>query len=455
MFRQTKVRSIKQHALKPAISRYLAFHERSPEVLAHFAEGKGCCSGLTTVVLFGLFMSKQPKSKNQTYDDWRRIKKTFHAILAWEAPLSANDKSKYIEPDFERLIGNIIYYQSISDFLPVRQGEIQRSFFSTHPNPLRKEYTLAGIFTAEHLTRTIKIGTVETSILQIILKEQDRMILISTGRHALGLLRHAEQVTLYNANAKKLKKYDLDQLNVLAKQIFRSAMYSDELLPCQFGFRIFSFAKKLAVYPSQEKILAALNPPITTTELVNHKKPMALMIAIRIESVASAKYYLAHGAPVNELNHNKHTPLRSAIKHNNQALIKLLLEYQAAIDQVDDEQTSPLQFAATRANIAAIKMLLEHEPHCQTRHLITALRYLPTQQDCEQLLERMRKNKLKSLLKNIPHEASLLTHTQNHPLYLKKVLRQTYLSLFGPTNTIVPETLTDTNLNSEQALLPT
>lgn len=434
MFTQKKPLSLKQHALKPAISRYLSFHERAPETLAHFAEGKGCCSGLTTVVLFGLFMSKQPKNKDQTYyDDWPRIKKTLRAILEWNPPTTADDKSSYIEPEFERLIGQIIYYQAIGDYLPVTQGEIQRSFFTTYPHPLRKEYTLAGLFTAEHLTRTVKVGKIETSILGVLLKEEHRMILISTGRHALGLLRHGNDIYLHNANSRRIKKYCLNDLSSLAKAIFTCGLYDSEVVPCQFGFRVFSFAKKPAIYPSQENILQALNPPITSSVLVNQKKPMALMIAIRVESIPSAKYYLEKGAPVDELNHNNHTPLYNAVKHNNHALIKLLLQHHATIHQQNSNQNSALQLAASSGNIAVVKILLEHTPHSHFGNLLTALSYLPNKKQREELLERIRKNKLKVMLQDGYDELLLHEAEKNYPSHLTTLLYKTYRSLFGTT----------------------
>src|SRR3990167_10804353 len=185
--------NVSQDVILSSLGTYLrAQGGRDPDFIRKLASAGYCC-GFATLAAYGQWLEWQPKRIDEKThqpiprDDWT----WFHSVLTMLARWDGESKlSDLAQQDIERLLSLVEYFQNIRDYLPIGQGDWHESLIDTQGRQPTKEYSVAGLFTAENLL----------AVLPDLLQE-DRMILISSDSHDVSLLKHAGKYYLYNAES--------------------------------------------------------------------------------------------------------------------------------------------------------------------------------------------------------------------------------------------------------------
>src|SRR5579885_642937 len=369
---------ISQKNIRTKIHSYLSKSNRDPKIINAFTKGNGYCNGLASLAVYAQYLEccHQNNRLRIPQDNWRWVKSTLKKIAAWNedlGSLSAQDRD-----DFDRLISLVKYFQDIADYMPFSQGNLHKFLEDTAHRHLSLEFTFGGLLTAADFSRPLQLQgdpSGKTTLFRELLKYQHRLILVSCGRHSLGLFRNGDRISLYNANDKAGRKFfSINELDKLAEAVFKAYKYNNHT-PSPIGFRIFTFEQP-QVYTHPEELLSALNGPISHSDTQTKIDYHALHIATRIGSDKCVKYFLGKNANLESKNLNGRTALYVAASRDYHNIVELLLTNGADINAKCADGKSPLIRAAQKGRMHIVKMMLKNGKHVTLSCLIDALSHL-------------------------------------------------------------------------------
>lgn len=301
----SKKDSVAQHAIKTKIRRYLKRKHYSKRIRKNFKDGY--CHGLAVLAGYGQYISSQPRSKTPC-DNWEWFEQTASKIAGWDGHLSS--LSPLDQAEIERFISLIQFFQHVSDYLPYGQGSLDDYLTDTNNRTLKQEFTFAGLLTTSDFTKPLHLGTScrVTTLINEILKYDQRIILVSCGRHTLSLFRDGDKISLYDSNHDKGRQlFKRQHPEALIQALFRAYHY-DLDKPSPIGFRLFTFEPTLSQYANPQQILDQLQTPLVYDYAGNKKGYSALHIASRVGSTECIRHFLAQGADLATEDNKGQTP---------------------------------------------------------------------------------------------------------------------------------------------------
>ncbi len=312
---------LSQHHIKSKIRQYLRQKGRSHAFIKEF--NNGYCHGLAVLAAYGQYLTSQPTAATPC-DNWEWFLRVITMLARWNRHTSILSAQE--EQDIDRFIGLIHFFQNAHDYLPYAQGSLDNYLSDTAKRNLHQEYTFAGLLRAGDFTKPITLDAGgSTTLLDELLKYNQRLILVSCGRHTLSLFRNNNQITLYDSNhVNGLQVFNKNNPDALVNALFQAYQY-DAAQPSPLGFRLFTFERP-GSYLRAQHILDQLQTPLAFDYPGNRKKYTALHIAARVGSTDCVSYFLAHGADLAAEDNNGQTPRRIAKGRHYTEIAKLLLQ---------------------------------------------------------------------------------------------------------------------------------
>lgn len=321
--------SLSQSKVKTSIRRYLELKGRSPQLINKFQDGY--CHGLAVLAAYGQYLSSQPNRK-QPCDDWEWFSKVLNLLASWNGQLlSLTGKN---EKDIDRFISQIEFFQHISSYLPSGQGNLDQYLMDTQHRTLSQEYTIGGLFCATDFTKPLLSHDKQqtTSLIDELLKYDQRLIIVSCGRHTISLFKNNDSVTLYDSNYPAgLQRFSKQYPQALIEAIFKAYRYAPAK-PSPIGFRLFSFDSQAATYTSPVDILSQLNTPLSYEYPGNRKNYTALHIAARVGSAGAVTYFLKQGADTRAEDNDGLTPRQIARNRRLPEIANMIQNYHQPVN---------------------------------------------------------------------------------------------------------------------------
>lgn len=298
-----------QNHIKKKICQYLKAKKRSDRLIKRFL--KGYCHGLAVLAAYGQYLNIQT-DLTQPCDNWDWMESTLTSLSNWDGQLAHLTTDEQSEID--RLIALVEFYQHVSKYLPAySQGKLEDYFKDTKDRQMILEYTFAGLLTAADFTQPINTQNGNTSLINVLLKHDHRMIMISSGRHTISLFKNGHQVTLYDSNHKDgLQYFKCDKPQLVIEAIFKAYHY-DTSQPSPLGFRVLTFDKQPREYLAPSLILGQLKTPLENEYPGNTKNYTVMHIAARVGSDACANYFLTHHPDLTAEDNDGNTPFDVAM----------------------------------------------------------------------------------------------------------------------------------------------
>lgn len=392
--------NLSQNLIRKKIISFLTLQQRSVDLIKEFQQGY--CNGLAVLAIYGSYLQYADECQTSTKpkDDLNWLMSTLRILSEWNEVLSSLSAEQVAH--IERFIALIEYFQHVSHYLNAGQGELQDSITDTRQRSAIKEYSIGGLFTAAESIKEITIelngAKYTTSLLQEITKYEQRLILISSTRHTLGLFRKGDRIFFFNANHTYFQ-YELNRqsLDMLAKRIFKAYHYDREK-PSPIGFRIFTFEHQAASYADPVKLLEAINGAAYLTQSDYAKGVSALHIAASVGNRDCVKYYLSKGAYINNRNADGSSPLYHATKRRQLDSASYLAKKGADIYCKSINKHTPLQRAARDGKVTLVRTMLESKKRLHLDNLFYALRYLPSDEMRKKLITTINPNKIQRML---------------------------------------------------------
>lgn len=328
---------------------FLENEHREEEFVGKIREG-GYCAGFTALYLYALWLQGQPVTDvTKPRDDLDWLVKTLTLLSNWDEKREFNEAEKN---QIDRLTSHLEHFQNINDYQDIPQGELHLALEDTRykDRRLQREFMLASCF---DLAET---GSVLKSIVQ-----DERMVLISSHDHDVGVLKRGSQLYYIDPNNKKLEV--LNSIEALANAIFASNEFkADKLSP--LGFRVYSFDPGKVSYPSPADILKTLR---TRTEIDYDKNYAAavneLVIACDLGAVESVDYILSRNATEKFINYqisDGATALIAASRQGHRDIVQRLMDKGADVNIADNKGHTALMLAALHKRGDIAGKLLRH-----------------------------------------------------------------------------------------------
>lgn len=391
---QPKIK-ISQRAIRPKIRSLLTQLGYSEETIKTFK--KGYCTGLTAIALYSFYTEALNLDSSQlmAIDDWAWFKKTLETLSTWDEQLYSLYEEDF--HDILHLASLMEFYQHTSSYIAQSQGNLHEILEDTARRRPIQEYNFSGLFTSHDFIKsiTVSIGDMEenTSLLNILLKYEKRLIMISRGGHTLGLFRHGGRVSFYNANSGR-KDFALENAEKIIATLFSAYHYQPHLSQ-PFGFRIYTFDSKPEAYPKQDVVLQALNTP---NHALDHS---AIHLATRIGGIDCMNFYLQEKSALDIPSKSKRTPLYIAASRGYVHLAIELLKQGADILKETKHKLSPLRKAASNGHVGVVKAMLESGNNSTSTNLLIALKHLPSDEHRLKLLTELEEPKLDVMTRNV------------------------------------------------------
>jgi hypothetical protein len=320
--------TLAQDHIKAKLITYLRREKgRDPALLETLTYGH--CSGFACLWLYTKYISTLPRQYNIfgtpiLRDDNHWFSKTLSLLSDWDTrrPLTFSEKS-----DIERLLTQVHYFQDSHRF-GIAQGALEQTLSDTRNRKCKREYSLAAQFTLNELAKTLSTIIYE-----------DRLILISSHNHDIGLIKINAIYHLYDPNNKDGEFVAADN-NLIATEIFKAMSFGLPTEHAPVGFRIYHFPEKNydlpPAYPHQHNILRNLSfVRQNQIDMTNpkFKSRTALMTATFINCNASIEFLLENGADPNRPDSVKTNALMLTLTHGNIMAAFNLVHHSADITQ--------------------------------------------------------------------------------------------------------------------------
>lgn len=321
--------NLSQSKVKANIRRYLERKGRSARLIKQFRDGY--CHGLAVLAAYGQYLSSQPNNTHPC-DDWSWFNSVLTLLAGWDGHLSHLTKEN--EKDIDRFISQIEFFQHISSYLPYGQGSLTQYLTDTKNRSLMQEYCIGGLFCADDFTKPLltRDRKRSTSLIDELLKYDQRLIIVSCGRHTLSLFKKDGKVTLYDSNNPTgLQTFAQGDTRGLIRAIYAAYRY-DAALPSPIGFRLFSFRPQSGEYLGQRDILSQLHTPLSFEYAGNRKNYTALHMAARVGCAESTAYFLEHGADKSAEDNDGQTPRRIALGRRYPEIANMIQTYHQPVN---------------------------------------------------------------------------------------------------------------------------
>jgi hypothetical protein len=261
---------------------------------------------------------------------------------------------------------------------------------------------LAGLFTADDFLKPIELeiggAKMKSTLIGQILLYNKRMILISCGKHTLGVFKNYGEVFMYNANHKAgMQTFRRASVPELIDAIFR-AYKNAPTHHAPFGFRIFTGADTQAFYPEQAELLAAIAGPNSSLSEQATRTHSAIHIAARIGATESLRYYLGNNAEIDSYSKARRTPLYVAAAKGHLPAVALIMEFGADMHKLCRHDKTPFIRAAENNHLDIVEYMLGNQSSSTFKDLIIALTHLPNVASRQQLIHRAKPGKVEKFL---------------------------------------------------------
>jgi ankyrin repeat protein len=320
--------TVAQDHIKAKLITYLHQEKgRDPALLT--ALTRGHCSGFTCLWLYTKYISTLPRHYNIfgtpiLRDDNEWFWKTLRLLSDWntQRPLTFSEKS-----DIERLLTQVSHFQDSRQF-GIAQGTLEETLCDTSDRKCEREYSLAAQFTLNEAAKTLA---------EIIY--EDRLVLISSHNHDIGLMKTNGIYHLYNPNNPDGEIITNDA-KLIAQEIFKAMSFGLPTEHAPLGFRIYHFRENdydlPPIYPHQRAILTTLSFVMKNQiDIANtkFKSRTALMTATFINCNESINFLLENSADPNRLDTFKTNALMLTLTHGNIMAALNLVRHSADITQ--------------------------------------------------------------------------------------------------------------------------
>lgn len=385
-----------QRQLLDKLVTYCSENQRHPELIARLG-GPGYCSGIASVVLYALWLQLQPKQNESVQrDDFTWFQKVVETLMSLTSEqlkkLDKNGDGKQIN-DVERLLYLIEYFQTVEEYVPIGQGELQTSFADTRKRELHKHYSMGGVFKQEDFFKEIKTSKNKLTIFDALIPE-GMFVLISSHNHDTGILKIKGQYYFVDPNL-GLKKFNSNEEEKLVEAIYTSNFTGHTNKPSPLAFRIFSFDKSPSFqFVPEIQILSLLNNT-SAHDFAHANRFSGIHRSAWVGSLASVEYFLkttdvnaktaggftaltlaagqGHLNIVHTLlkdeklqidiadNQKGHTALLEAVDKNHYEVVGALLDAKANINFITEKQhMTALHLAAKKGFVEIMQLLLKH-----------------------------------------------------------------------------------------------
>lgn len=318
---------LSQNKIKSNIRLYLKYKGHSPQLIKQFQDGY--CHGLAVLAAYGQYLSCQPENK-QPCDDWEWFSGVLTLLAGWDAEILHLTRQN--EMDIDRFINQIEFFQHVSKYLSHGQGSLEHYLTDTRHRSLIQEFTFAGLLCAQDFVKPIRANNKTTSLIDELLKYDQRMIIISCGSHTLSVFRQEDSVTLYDSNhSGGLQHFSRQRPQAIIDAIYKAYHYNRDL-PSPIGFRLFSFTSMAGEYVSAREILSQLQTPLAFDYPGNRKNYTALHIAARVGSAECTSYFLEQGANTDAEDTRGQTPVRVALSRRYPDIVTLIQRHRQSLN---------------------------------------------------------------------------------------------------------------------------
>jgi ankyrin repeat protein len=238
-------------------------------------DSKGHCHGLTSLILYSLFIQSQPlrldvQGKVIARDDWTWVQKTIKNLTEWHASDDMDDEgdtpmgahitilSEHDKLDIERLAQLIEFMQNTTQYSNTSEGDLDSIIEDTRNRALTADFAITGVFCSGDLTN--KIGS--ESILNT-LTLQNALVMVGSETHMVGFIALEDKIYFYDSQAQSghtLQVIDINDLIELEKAILNSLHeqsnnQSDLTQYTTIDFRVFTTTPG-NIYANKIKLLA-------------------------------------------------------------------------------------------------------------------------------------------------------------------------------------------------------
>lgn len=227
-----------------------------------------------------------------------------------------------------------------------RTFEEEFSQLDTHGKKLKKEYSIASLFTLKQLKQLLRENIIH----------DHKLIFITSHNHATALFKNGDKYYYFDSNCKAGESVYYSTDHVAEAIFFHNDFENAKLSP--LVLEIFSFDEKSSEYPSQQEILKRTNPSIGKSDYVH--EDTGLYLAARIGCLESTRYFLNKGAIVDQANARGFTALMLAAQNGYIEVVHLLLKKRADVNKANSEGWTALMIATYTGCCEVAQLLVDN-----------------------------------------------------------------------------------------------
>ena len=330
----------KENIIYSKINAYLRNQNRDESFIQNFNEGY--CSGLSSLWLYVKWLQTQSQSDDKERDDYGWFIKVVNILTKWDekADLSAANKN-----EVNRFVAHIEFFQNIDNYLSIGQGELQKSLEDTKKRELKKEYSIAALFTLEQLKKLLKIETII---------QDKKLILINSHNHDVALFKYEGNYSFFDPNKGERVTTNTD---AIAPHIFSANEFRADT-PSPLGLRIFGFDKSPGYksVPEVLKEVGIINDRLSDANYCDNVTGLSL--ASRVGSTSSVKYLLELPNQINQIDIDGLTALMYAAMTGHAEVVKRLIDARANVNMRDNDGITALMHAALNGYDEIVQKLI-------------------------------------------------------------------------------------------------
>lgn len=332
---RSEVSDVRQRNIKDHLILFLKKYStgRDSAVYARLSEEltKGYCSGITTVWLYSNWLEQQiakyPDKFNAAIaDDINWFKTTRQTIINWDGN---RELTVAEQREFDRYLSLIEYFQHISDYDSIGQGDLHKFKLDTKDRQLQLNYPIGGLFTKNEAANMFQSMMAADMF-------KDQFVLFSSINHATGLFQFGQDYDFFDSN-NPTGAHTITNGAELADNIFAANRF-EEKKSSPLGVRIFGFEPLARIIPqidflsSTRAVKYDLLIPISD-DYFDGASP--LHMAVRIGDIEGVQFYLSLATRsnanftvsdlINYENKNLSSPISWAINWNRPEILAILL----------------------------------------------------------------------------------------------------------------------------------
>lgn len=325
------------------------------------------CAGFTILFLYSIWLQTQPIVMNESYlttprSDFKWFIRSLIKIATWNERIdSLSEEDHQI---FRQFYSHIKHFQDPDRYLQdTQQGDLDKilKYVDTNRRVLKREYSLAGCFTCDDLTKFntyLDSDSNHTTIdpLLTLLVQEKRLIFIESHNHAIGIFSMEGVIYFYDSSSTDGPiTFNKHQIQELAAAIFHSFRFDhDRRSPV--AFRTFSFEQEPIAYPIQSVLLPAHQLPGQFDDGYGDNMT-ALHMAAMISCQASLEFHLLQYVNINAKDSLGYTALHYAILSQDLSVMRTLISHGADVNIARPDGETALSLAVKLENLEMVQIL--------------------------------------------------------------------------------------------------